>query len=149
MTKTKQINSSEIVGRTFFRRSLATEDLTIKDTDIVFHVQALSDRALSHIKREAEGPDGKPDELRLMNLFVKFALVGVDNLIDQDGEQVKFSTETINILGKDVQCAPDDFVEMLSREIRGQIALIITEISELSTVEQKRIEFFRSGGAHK
>jgi hypothetical protein len=142
----KNIKSSEIAG-SFFRRSLATEELKVGGTEIVFHVQALPDLVLSHIRREAEDADGRPDELRLMNLFIKFGLVGVDNLTDESGAQVEFATETMTILGKDFKCATDQFVEGISRGLRAQITSVIAEMTELSPNEQKRLELFRKGGS--
>jgi hypothetical protein len=140
----KQPTKSSESSAHFFRRTLATEEVGFKGSDVKFYLQAIPDIVLSHIKREVEGPDGKPDEVLLSTLMLKFSLTGVDNLKDETGQPVEFKPDTVNLMGRSFKCASDSFMECLSRAVRLQLVAVVAEISELSQDEQQKLELFRS-----
>jgi hypothetical protein len=146
MTKKNETMSSKEISRKLFRKNLATEIVEIKNTDIKFKVQALPEISLAYIRKESSDEYGKTDDLKITSMFVKFGLIEASGITDEDDQPVSLEFETIHILNTPVQCLTDAFVSKLSRILKINLASIISEISELTNLEQMKLEFFRKSG---
>lgn len=141
----KSISSKSITSK-IFNKSFTTEEIGIKDSNLVFVCQYLSDLVIAYIRKEAF-VDGNMDELKLTNLFVKFGVCGIKNSDGEtfeDGTVIKFEEETINILGTPVKCMSEELLNNIkSRTLKNYLLSVISELSELTQGEAQRLEFFR------
>lgn len=145
MSKTKTLNDIQETP-ILYKLRMKSETVTIDigtEKKVEFDLKPLSSRIFRYVQSQITVfENGNTDEILGTDLFVKFGISDIRYLVDSDGNSIPPAYETLSVLGKDVKCLTDDFVEEeLPIDWKSALLLEIVKLSGLTNQEQIKLGF--------
>lgn len=136
-TKKKNVSNVSDIQRTplMFRSRMATDD--VEFDGVVFKLSALPSSVLAY----AYDRSSQSGEIELLFTIVKFGLVGVEGLTDENGNSVELSVTEMKIGGVSRQAVTNKFLDGLPFPVFGVLAPRILELSGLLEAEKTKLDF--------
>jgi len=130
--------ASEITGNgsvPLFRQRMQTQEIKFKGHDGVFHVQALPATVQAMIQSRGMTTTEAAIE------YVRFGLVKVVGLKDENGGAVTLRPETERVGAREFHVAPYEFIDSLPVAAISALCVAIANLTNFGELEQERLDF--------
>ena len=141
MARKKSYTLDDVAG-SLIGKPIATESL-ISD-DVVFDVRGLTEQEYIYLMQEAGKGNTEAEKSYIaLHLAPAFGIVKIYKLVDGEKHEVKLERNTVSIMGDEIAHIPTEVIRTWDLKLRENLCKKVTEMSDISTTEGKKLEFFR------